>query len=272
MTKRLLLSFLFFVVWFAVKAQSTTLVPHSFAAGNASVANYNEWVSFHTPASLASEDGISLQLLAENRYFSKELFNEAASFAIHTKPLNIGASFAHFGYEGYHEMIAGVAFARSFIKDRLLIGIQANYYTIYLSQLDKYKGTVFAQVGIQGEVARNFYIGFHAFNPTFSKIKSTAIVQKIPSVFSLGTKHIINEKVNWTAQLDKEIQGRFRWALGVEYMPVEQLSLRLGGYGLTFVPTLGVGLKFGEFRFNLQCEYHQKLGLCTLGFVSYRFK
>ena len=193
MVKRLLFCFLLFVICLSTKAQSTTLIPHSFAAGNASVANYNEWVSFHTPASLASEDGISLQLLAENRYFAKELFNEAASFAIHTKPLNIGASFAHFGYEGYHEMMAGVAFARAFVKNKLLIGIQANYYTIYLSELDKYKGTVFAQVGIQGEVVRNFYIGFHAFNPTFSKIKSTAIVQKIPSIFSLGTKPAVGK-------------------------------------------------------------------------------
>ncbi len=251
-------------------AQTTIVIPGSHLAGNASTAYQMEWIAFHNPASLATESGISLQVACENKYLTKELFNEIFGIGIHTKYLNVGATLSHFGFADYHELMAGVAFARQF-ADRLNIGIQANYYTVYFPQMKKYKGTVVAQVGIQCRVVKNFYLAFHAFNPTFSKIKSSEIPQKLPAIFSIGSLHVINEKVNWTAQIDKNVYGAWRWALGVEYAPVKQFTVRVGGYGQDFVPTLGVGLRFGEFRFNLHCEYHLKLGLCTLGMLSYRF-
>lgn len=250
--------------------QTTSIIPGSYIAGNATTAYQNEWIAFHNPASLATEKGISLQASCENKYLTKELFNEVFGIGIHTKYLNIGASLSHFGFADYHEIMTGISLARRF-SDRLNIGIQANYYTVYFPQLQKYKGTVFAQVGIQCRVVKNFHLAFHCFNPTFSKIKSSEIHQKLPAIFSIGSLHIINEKVNWVAQIDKNVYGKWHWAVGVEYAPFKQFTVRVGGYGQDFVPTLGVGLHFGEFRFNLHCEYHLKLGLCTFGMLGYRF-
>lgn len=250
--------------------QTTSIIPSSYVAGNASTAYQMEWTAFHNPASLATEKGISLQASCENKYLTKELFNEVFGIGIHTKYLNIGASLSHFGFADYHELLAGICFARRF-SDRLNIGIQADYYTVYFPQLQKYKGTVLAQVGIQCRVVKEFYLAIHAFNPTFSKIKSSEIPQKLPAIFSIGALHVINEKVNWVAQIDKNVYGSWRWAVGVEYAPFKQFTVRVGGYGQDFVPTLGVGLHFGEFRFNLHCEYHLKLGLCTFGMLGYRF-
>ena len=229
-----------------------------------------EWTPFQTPASLASEQGLTLQLAAENKYLTKELFNEVFGLSVHTKYLNVGASLSHFGYGDYHELLAGISFARAF-ADRLNVVVQVNYYTLYYPELESYKGTVLAQVGLQCRVVKGFYLAFHAFNPTFSKIKSTEIPLKLPAVFSLGMLHIVNEQFNWTAQIDKDVYGAWRWAVGTEYTPFKQFTLRVGAYGQEFVPTLGVGLRFGEFKFNLHCEYHLKLGLCTLGALSYHF-
>lgn len=251
-------------------AQYTTLIAHSHIGGDASAAYHYDWVAFHTPASLATQQGVLLQASFENRYLTKELFNESMSLGLATKYLNVGVALAHFGYGDYHELLSGIAFARNF-GNRLNIGIQVNYYALYFSELGRYRGAVTAQVGMQCRVVREFYLAFHVHNPTFSKIRTVAMPVTLPAIFSLGAMHIINEQVNWVAQVDKDVYGSWRWALGVEYAPFKEFAVRAGGYGQPFVPTLGVGLRFGEFRFNLHCEYHLRLGLCTTGGLSYRF-
>lgn len=257
--------------WGNSYAQNSLTPLNSTVAGNTSTAYFKEWTPFQTPAALTSERGISLIASAENRFLTKELFIENFAISAHTKPLDVALALSHFGFADYHEMLIGAAFARNF-AGKFNLGIGVNYFTSFFQSLGKYKGVVFAQIGFQARVARNFYIGFHSYNPTFSKIKSSAIPEKLPAIFSLGILHEIKEKFNYSAQIDKDVYGAWRWALGTEYALHKAVLLRLGGYGTeNFVPTLGICLNFKEFKFNLNCEYNLKLGLCTLGKLSYRF-
>lgn len=255
-----------------IQAQVATIVPSSYVAGNASVAYHKYWQPFQNPAALAHAQNYSVTLLYENRYITKELGNSVASLAIPTKYVNVGASFSYFGYASYNEMLASVTLARSFGKV-LHIGLEFDYYTLYLSPSERYRGTVTAQVGVQLQVLPNLMIGFNVFNPVFSKIKTDLITKPLPSVFSLGTNYQLHEKVSWLVQLDKEVHSPMRWATGFEYAPFEEFTVRVGAYGFDyFVPTLGVGLAFDGFRFNLQTEYRHPLGLTMMGVLQYRFQ
>jgi hypothetical protein len=255
----------------AIFGQKTTIIPSSFVAGNASVAYREAWLPFHNPAALGGVEKIGFQLIYENKYITKELANKVINAWFPTKYINIGASFSHFGYSEYNEMLAGITFARQFGK-HFRLGVEADYYTVFLSQSARYKGIFTAQVGAQISITDNFSIAINAFNPVFSKIKSDLVEKRLPIVFTIGTLYRIKNTVDWLVQFDKEVSSPLRWATGFEYAPVNELVIRLGCYGYnSFIPTFGAGVKFGGFRFDVNADYNSVLGFSLLGRLGYEF-
>jgi len=272
MTRIYLFLSLLFLGILSLHAQVATIVPSSYVPGNASVAYNSDWQPFQNPAALAQTQQSSLTLLYENRYITSELGNAVASVAVPTKYVNVGASFSYFGYAAYNEMLSSITLARSF-GQVLHIGVEFDYYTLYLSPSERYRGTLTAQVGVQLQVLPNFVIGFNVFNPVFSQIKTDLLTKPLPSVFSLGTNYQLHEKVSWLVQIDKEVHSPMRWATGFEYAPFEEFTVRVGGYGSNyFVPTLGAAFGFDGFRFHLQTEYRYPLGLTMMGVLQYQFE
>jgi len=270
MLKKLCFALFLLCFSFTLSAQRTTVIPSSFVGGNASLAYKNDWLPFHNPAALAGAKKIGFLLLYENRYISKELANKALNVWFPTKNLNIGASFSHFGYSEYNEMIAAVTFAREFGRFRL--GIEVDYYTLFLSQSERYKGTITAQVGAQIFITDAFSIAFNAFNPTFSKVKSELAEKRLPTTFSLGTLYRIKNEVDWLVQIDKEISSPLRWATGFEYAPAKEFIIRLGAYGYNnFIPTFGAGIRFSGFKFDVNADYNSVLGFSLVGCLGYTF-
>lgn len=254
-----------------LRAQQTTVIPGSFVAGNASVTHCTEWLPFHTPAALAAQQHIGIQLLYENRYFTKELANKAVNVWFPTKALNVGVAFSHFGYASYNEMLAAVTMAR-YLGKRVRLGIEFDYYTAYFAAVQRYRGTVTAQVGLQVDITETLQIAVNTFNPTFSRVKAEMVEKRLPTTFAIGMRYCIKNTVDWLVQIDKEVQSPLRWATGFEYAPVKQMMIRLGVYGMkSFVPTLGVGIRFGGFAFDVSADYTNPLGFSMLGALRYQF-
>lgn len=252
-------------------AEQVSVVPSSYVPGNASVAYNAEWQPFQNPASLASETQFGLTLLYENKYITKELSNAVVGGAFPTKYINVGASFSYFGYSVYNEMLASLTFARTF-GGIFHVGVEFDYYTVYLSPSERYRGTFAAQVGLQVQILPTLMVGFNVFNPTFSAVKSDLVTQQLPSVFSLGARYQIHEQVSCLVQFDKEVQSAFRWAVGFEYSPYKEFVVKVGAYGTrNFVPTLGVAVGFSDFKFHLHAEYVNPLGVTMMGVLQYRF-
>ncbi|MDR0830595.1 MAG: hypothetical protein LBN95_10875 [Prevotellaceae bacterium] len=254
-----------------ISAQQTTVIPSSFVAGNASVAYREDWIPFHNPAALAGAEKIGFALLYENRYITKELANKALNVWFPTKYINVGVAFSHFGYSEYNEMISSISFAREF-GEKFRLGAEIDYYTVFLSQSERYKGAITAQVGAQILITENFSLAFNVFNPVFSKIKTDFAEKRLPTIFSIGSLYRIKNRVDWLVQFDKEVSSPLRWATGFEYSPVKEMVVRLGAYGYnSFIPTLGAGAKFGGFRFDINAAYNSALGFSLLGRLGCEF-
>ena len=271
MLKKLLSVLILLCFSLLLNAQKTTVIPASFVGGNASVAYKNEWLPFHNPAALAEAEKIGFQLLYENRYITKELANKVFNAWFPTKYLNIGASFSHFGYSEYNEMLSAVTFARQF-GNRFRLGIEIDYYTVFFSQTKHYKGIITTQVGTQISITDDFSIAFNVFNPVFSKIKLDFAEKRLPTTFSIGSLYSIKNTVDWLVQLDKEVSSPLRWATGFEYAPVKEFIVRIGAYGYdNFIPTFGAGIKFGGFKFDVNADYNSVLGFSLTGCLGYKF-
>ncbi|MDR1592173.1 MAG: hypothetical protein LBS16_04730 [Prevotellaceae bacterium] len=262
------------ILWSAVgtlQAQQTTVMPSSFVGGNASVAYEKAWIPFHNPAALAAQTSAGVQLLYDNRYITRELSNKAMNVWFPTKYFHIGGSFTHFGFAEYQEMLLAATVARQ-LGERFRLGIEVDYYTVYLSPTERYAGTLTAHAGCQVKVSETVSIGFSVFNPVFSKIEAGATDKLLPVRFSLGTRWQIRGKVDWLLQVDKEVRSSVRWATGFEYVMLDFLTVRLGAYGQqSFVPTLGAGVTVSKISFDLQADYSGTLGVSLLGALRYSF-
>jgi hypothetical protein len=260
----------FFLYLSQVHAQSNVIIPASYSAGNASVAREGDWIPFHNPALLEGSDESKITMLVENRFAVSELSTEAASVQFPINPVKVGVAISHFGFSTYSEMMVGLAVAHTFDK-LLTLGIQFNYYSAYFSSEQGNKGTLLPQIGLLSELSPNFFIGFSAFNPTRQQIHYQFVTKNIPTIFNLGTSYRFSKDFVWLTQLSKALDSTIQWALGFEYQPVDILTMRLGGYGTPFIPTLGAGVKLNQFRVNVNFERHPVLGITSVGGLQYVF-
>jgi hypothetical protein len=259
------------IVCTCANAQKTTVIPSTFVGGNASVAYSNDWLPFQNPAALAFQSKIGLSLLYENKYITQELANKALNVWFPTKYLNIGGSFSHFGYSEYNEMIAAITFARKF-GEKFSLGAEFDYYSVYLSASERYKGIFTTQIGASVAVTDELFIAFRAFNPIFAKIKTAYTEQPLPVLFSVGSKYRIRNAVDWLVQFDKEVSSPLRWATGFEYAPVNEFIVRCGAYGYdNIVPTFGAGIRFDGFKFDISADWNSTLGFSLIGRLAYEF-
>jgi hypothetical protein len=268
--KSWLILFGFIFCLFHVQAQSNVIIPESYAAGNATVARQSDWIPFHNPALLENTSEAEVSMLVENRFAVNELSTIDASVQFPIDPVKLGVAVSHFGFSTYSEILVGIAIAHTFDK-LLTIGIQFNYYGAYFSNEEGNKGTLLAQVGFLSELSPNWYIGFSAFNPTRQKIHYQLVIKDIPSVINIGSSYRFSKEFLWLTQFTKAVNSNLQWAFGIEYRPVDALTVRLGGYGSPFIPTFGAGVRINQFRINVNFEQHPVLGITSVGGLQYLF-
>lgn len=160
-----------FLCFIPLKAQQQATLPGTYAPGDASVAYSKAWFPFSTPAALAAQQQSGIQILYENRYITKTLANKSLNLWFSTPYFNIGGSFTHFGYSSYHEMMGALTLARQ-LGEHVRLGVEVDYFSVYLSEIGEYHGAVTAQVGLQVVPCRHLLLGFNLFNPTFSSVKT----------------------------------------------------------------------------------------------------
>jgi len=255
----------------SLHAQISTIIPSSPAIAITSVADTHTWTAFNNPAMLGYLDKPEIGLQVENRYLLSELSTKSIQLALPSSLLNAGISFSHFGYSLYQEILAGICFARNF-SDKFAMGVQFNYYTAYFSASNAYHGAFLPQIGLSVRLSPDFSLGFNTFNPFHANIQTDYVTKRLPSVFSLGTEYFFSRDLVWRTQADKEVSSNYRLAMGFEYQLMQNFVFKLGASGSDYlVPCLGVGLKTGPFRIDLNGELHPLLGLNTLAAIKYRF-
>ena len=255
-----------------VYTQISIIVPASTSIAQTSVAEIQSWTAFNNPAILGNLEQSEVGFQFENRYLIPELSTKSVQVAFVSNRVNTGLSFSHFGYSLYHEMLIGLGFARNF-SDKFAMGVQFNYYTAYFSASNSYRGALFPQVGISMRLSPNFSLGFNAFNPIQTNLKTEYTIKRIPSIFSLGTEYFFSPDFIWRTQMDKELSSNYRFATGFEYKMLHTFAIKLGAYGSDYlVPCLGLGYDVGSFLVDLNCELHPLLGLNTMAAIRYRFR
>jgi len=269
---RNLLTCLFCIVARTIFGQITESLPAAGSIANTSTADAHLWSAFHNPAAIASTTSLSGELFYHSRFQINELASKGGQVLLPTQYVNIGAAFSYTGYSLYHEVLAGIGFARNF-SDKFLLGVQFNYYTAYFTETNRYRGMLLAQIGLLVHLSPKIDIGFNTFNPFQSRLKTEYTEKRIASVYSMGAAYYFAPELASRIQVDRELNGSYWLSAGFEYTILERITVKLGGYGSGyFVPAIGVGIKYGKFTAGVNGEMHPLLGLNFSGRLGYSFK
>lgn len=242
------------------------------AKTNTPVSRADIWSPFNNAATLAGLDKFEISAFYQNRFAVKELSTKAAQTGLSTHVINIGLAVSSFGYSAYNENIAGLSFARKF-SEKLMLGVQFDYYFVHFSKNEGNKGKLLAQLGILSHPIDDFYIGFHVFNPVQTNIKTEYTRKEIPSVFSLGSNYIFSDKALIGIQLDKEIRSKMKFSAEFEYRFLDYMLVKLGCLNYEkLMPTMGLGLKIHTYKLDTDFRFHSVLGITSNIALTYTLK
>lgn len=253
-----------------VLAQVQEILPLGVAPAGTGVVYTERWLAFGNPAVLGREEGVLASIGYENRYFLEELSDEYVSVVIPTKYFNTGVSFNFFGYADYHEMMAAVTLARR--CGIVVVGVEFDYFNMFLPDGVGYRHAFTAQVGLQVDLTDKCVLGFRMFNPSFSEVDYNDVARRLPVMMELGCNYTFLEDLDLLVQVGYILNQGVNWAIGVEYRIMPELLIRTGVRGADYVvPSLGVGIRFGKFGFDLMAEADFRIGMSLLSNLSYRF-
>ncbi len=263
----LILSFLYLS---RLLAQVQEILPSGVAPAGADVVFTERWLAFSNPATLSREKSVAVSVGYENRYFAEELSDEYLSVAVPTQYLNVGASFNFFGYADYHEMMAALTVARKF--GIVAFGVEFDYFNMFLPDEVGYRHAFTVQLGLQVDVTEKCVLGFRMFNPSFTQIDYNDVARRLPVMMHVGCNYRFIDDLDVLVQVGYVLNQGVDWAVGMEYRIMPELLVRAGARGADYViPSLGVGIGFAGFSFDLMAEADFRIGMSLLSNLSYRF-
>lgn len=253
-------------------AQFSGAIPSPNSIANTSTADSHLWTAFHNPAILGQVENSEITVHYENRYQLSELSTKSIQAAYPNKIINTGISLSQYGYSHYQEFMLGIGWGRNF-SNKFSMGVQFNYFTNYLEASNSYRAALLAQFGLLIQLSPNLNLGFSCFNPFQSNIKAEFVVQRLPSIFSIGSEYFFCPELVYRTQLDKEVCSTYRIATGFEYSMLQSVIVKLGAYRSDYlVPCLGLGLKTSAYGLSFNAEMHPLLGISPNIALSYQIQ
>lgn len=260
--------FFIFCVVLNLHSQSTDIFTGGISGlgyGQASVSQSDAYSALNNQAGIISEKNWSFGLSATNLYglTSLNALSIAGAKTINKKSA-ISLSVKYLGDVEYNQQTIGIAYARKLMKNWNL-ALQADLLS-YQSQSfgSSYIATV--EVGSIVKFSKKINIGIHIFNPFGQSVSDDYL---IPAVFRLGANYLVSEKVNLLAEVNKDIISPVNLRFGLDYQPVEVLSLK-AGFQTTGNPIFfGISYGFNNFKLHGASALHQSIGTSIGAGLSY---
>lgn len=220
------------------------------------------WACSNNQAALGFYKHYAVGLYYENRYLLKNMSSAALGIVLPFEKVGVFSADIQFvGGSGFNTTKIGIAYSRAF-GEIISASLQFDYLLNYFG--DAYyghrSGFTF-EVGMYGKVTKNFFLGFHVYNPAHLKmITYNDIKEYIPTVFKFGGSYIFSKKCLVGIDLIKSLDTKLQIATGIEYIFGDYLTLRGGIRFPDFQCSVGVGTKFKALHIDFASSYHALLG------------
>ena len=206
----------------------------------------------------------------QNRYLSPHL-GTAYLAVIYPAPFgNLGITLRYFGYALYHEMKAGLSYARK-LGPNLSVGVQIDYLQTGLGDIYGHRDNFTFALGLHARVSKELLLGVYVYNPVPVKLADYAD-EKIPAIFRVGLTWFFSKNLLFTVEAEKNtayqpivLRG------GIEYVFKHQFYFRTGIGSSGDVFAFGFGWQLKKLTINLASTMHQNLGFSPQGALVFHF-
>lgn len=220
------------------------------------------------PAGLAYTGDKNLQATAtaEQRFGISDLTMANIGAAYGRNAGGFGIQLGSFGFDAYNETRLGLAYGRQ-LTDNFSIGAE---FAAFATSTEGYASTfdITFGLGAQLRIIPELSVGARVFSPARTERLPD---EYLPQLIALGVTYQPTDQllINTEVHLDTNHPARFRG--GLEYLPAEQLSIRLGVATEATELSFGLGYKVLEkLDLSAGAVWHEVLGVWPTVGVSWR--
>jgi hypothetical protein len=232
--------------------------PRSSGMGGISVMLSDNWSNFNNQAGLGAMNGISAGTIYNSKYGLSQLSTKALAVSIPITGGVAGFNFSYFGYSKYNESKYAFAFGKR-LHEVFFAGVQIDYYNIHISDSYGNKGLFTAEFGLLSKPLKNFYIGFHIFNPAHQIIQSE-LNEHLPTIMKFGAGIYLKKTTLLGFEAEKRTNQQAQYKLGAEHLFYDFFFIRAGTSLNPAKFGFGTGFIYQQFRLDFSFINHPELG------------
>lgn len=225
---------------------------------------------FYNPAGNVFSPTRSVALEYINKYGLKELSSYAGIVNYPNDYLNGSVYVSRYGFDLYHETSVDINVYKLLSK-RIALGVRMNYYNVYYSDKEPSANSITADVGMLISIKQDVNISLMVTNPLRTQIKINEDKQSLPNKLLMGISYQPDPIFLLTTEVEKDFELPVIYKMGIEYVPIKQLSLRAGMWCKPFTPTFGVGVHVQPFVVDIAFTRHPVLGFQSCCGIQYNF-
>ncbi len=270
---RLLYTILLSFIVLASQAQIENGFPigaRAMAMGTTSICNADLWATNNNPGALGFVKNSAIGAYYENRFGVSGLGYKSIAGVYNNNFGNFGLRMNYFGYSSYNSIITGISYGRSF-GDYFSGGIQIDYLYTSLSEGYGSTGMAIAELGLLSRPTKNLSIAAYTYNPTMTQYNTSENTEKIPTLFKLGASYNFEDAVILNVEVQKNIDYKPVYAVGVEFNLVKNFIARTGVSSNQSLLSFGLGYKTEKLHFDIAFAYNSYLGYSPFVSLIYEF-
>lgn len=252
--------FAFWPVGLVIAGDNLPAGARSMALSNATVSFSDVWSSFHNQAGIAGLNDITAGFYFESKYGIDELSLAAGSVVVPSGAGSFAVSLFQFGSGSFRVNKYGIAYARCLAK-RWYAGLQLDYFSRLMPENDRATGFPTFEVGVLFRATANLHLGAHVFNPVNAGYACPAGKIQMPATIRAGGHYTFDDAVVFAVEAQTSNLQLEALKSGVEFYPVDDLTLRFGISAAPVRYTAGFGYRYRKVNADVGFGYHGSLGV-----------
>ncbi len=219
----------------------------------------------NTSAALALLPTSTFSATFRNQFLLKELMEKKIYCSYRYRHHLFVVRAYHFGYSKYGEMRISTAYGHAF-ANKFAVAMQFHYLLNHAHEYSSMHSFTF-DVAFQAKIKESFGVGVEVYNPAGLKYEVTGN-RVIPGYFAVNMYYKMNSKILLWSKAEKHFPGDVDLIVG---MDCRILPIALSGSVSLSRFNFNILLSWRSFIFDLQTQYHYRLGFSPALYLYYHF-
>ena len=232
--------------------------PSYLATGAFSVTHADIFSFTANPATLARLPALAGGIYAARPYLLPAFQQLRAVAGIPAGAGAVGSELSYAGAPAYHEMQAGITYARS-LGDKLEMGLRFNYHSTGFGSGYGRQSALSADAAVLVHLSRELHAGMVLINPGAWGYRYEGN-GSLPSVYQFGLGYDASGQCHVSMALVKEARQPLQVRASLQYRFMRRCAVRAGMNTDNRECWLGIGLHLSGFRIHLSVHWLPQLG------------